>query len=99
MSVGLPQDKATVDAMAGSIALNALVQLNNAANFNSWLLRVGQSYLTGTLGYTTTEAQALMALFAALKKLDDIGHARDTQAAANDFWFNAPTVLGPSFFS
>jgi hypothetical protein len=103
MSVGLPQGKDQIDAYAGSLVLNLIDALNKCADFNNWLGRVNNgTYLQGltspTTGqYSAADITALVSQFAAAAKLNDIAHARDVQAAVNDFFFSAPQLVGPQF--
>jgi hypothetical protein len=49
------------------------------------------------ISYTTGETTQIRAAFTDLAKLADISTAAATQAATNDFWFNAKHLAGINF--
>jgi hypothetical protein len=95
MSVGFPVAKTDVDQQAANIALQVKRSLQAAHDWKAWLddaIHV-DSYLTG-LGYVAGDITTLRAAAADLDKLYQVAHALATQAATNDFFFNAKSLLG-----
>jgi hypothetical protein len=95
LSVGFTVAKTDVDQQAANIALQVKRALEAAHDWKAWLDDTTHSdtYLTG-LGYTSAEVTTLRAAFTDLDKLYQIAHALATQAATNDFFFNAKLLLG-----
>jgi hypothetical protein len=100
MSVGFTLTKADIDARAGGLVVAVRDALARCAAFNALLNDTGiipdNNFLTTTLspGYTSGEVTTLRAAFVDLSKLNDIAHAAATQAAVNDFFFNAKKLTG-----
>lgn len=95
MSVGFTLTKTDVDQQAANIALQVKRSLDAAHAFKAWLDDTihQDSVLTG-LGYAAGDITTLRAAYADLDKLYQVAHALATQAATNDFFFNAKNLLG-----
>jgi hypothetical protein len=97
MSVGFTIDKAGIDSRAGQLVLNLRQALQSCSDMcdllNDTSVFANDAALTA-LGYTAAEVTTLRAAFTDLKKLWQISHAAATQAAANDFFFNAKHLTG-----
>lgn len=95
MSVGFTVAKTDVDQQAANIALHVKRALDEAHNWKAWLddATHTDAYLI-SLGYVQAEVNTLRAAFADLDKLYQVAHALATQAATNDFFFNAKLLLG-----
>ena len=95
MSVGFPVAKTDVDQQAANIALQVKRALDAAHAWKAWLDDATHvdSFLTA-LGYGAGDITTLRAAAADLDKLYQVSHALATQAATNDFFFNAKNLLG-----
>lgn len=95
MAVGFPEGKWDIDNRAGQVARNMRDVLREVESFNAWLGDHDDAFLTD-VGYTTEDVSVLRGAFIDLTKLSRIAHGQDTQAEANDFFWNAKHLLGPS---
>jgi hypothetical protein len=100
MSTGYPITKLDLDNRIGQMVtalrddLNAIVQFKGLLDDTSIL---PDSFLQGTLAYTTTETALIRSAFTALSKLSDIARGAATQSPASDFWFDAKHLAGLNF--
>lgn len=93
MSVGFSADKAAIDQRAGSLTYQLRETFNQVQTVKAWLDSKLDSDLTA-LGYSSAEVTTLRAAFTDLDNLRKVAHAQGTQAAANDFFFNAGKLTG-----
>jgi len=92
MTLGFPAAKIDVDSRSASLALQLRDTFVQISNFNTWLTGTPDATLVA-LGYTQAEVTTLKAAMFDLNKLYQVSTAAATQAAANDFWFNAKNLL------
>lgn len=88
MSVGFPATKTDIDLRAGQAVVNAREAMDSIIRINVWLGEQSDASLVA-LGYTQTEVTLLKSSFTDLANLVGVARGTRTQAAANDFFFNA----------
>lgn len=93
MTVGYPQDKATIDNRAGSVVTGVRESLRQAQLFKAFLDSVTDPQLTA-LGYTGTEISQLRSSVTDLDKLRTIYEGTATQATTYDFRQFAKLLAG-----
>jgi len=93
MAVGYPALKTDVDARVGQLATTLRDTFAKVQIFKAWLDAEPDAYFTG-LGYNAGDITLLRATMTDLDKLRQVATAQATQAAANDFFFNAKQVVG-----
>lgn len=95
MTVGFPDNKATLDNRAGQIALSVRDLLLQVQNMNTYLGSKLDSELQN-LGYSAAEVTLLRASFTDLNALRLVATGQQTQPAANNFLFNSNKIIGPN---
>jgi hypothetical protein len=100
VSAGYQITKATLDNTLGQEIGTLWTALDAVNRRNTWLNDSSHSdaNLLTPLGYTGSEITTLRAAFTDLNKLWQISHAAATQAAANDFFFNAKLLGGINWY-
>lgn len=94
MTVGFPQDKATLDNRAGSVALSLRDIFLQIQNLNAFLGAKTDPELAA-LGYSAPEITLLRASFTDLNALRLVATGAATQGALNNFLFNSNKIVGP----
>lgn len=95
MAVGFPEGKWDIDNRAGTVAKALRDTLREVESFNAWLEQHDDTFLA-SVGYEPEDITTLRGSFIDLTKLSRISHGQDTQAEANDFFWNAKHLMGPS---
>lgn len=95
MSVGFPQDKAAIDARAGSLSTQIRDLLTAIQQFETFLGGKADTDLTA-LGYTSAEVAVLKSAFTQLDQLRQIATGSTTASAANNFLFFSNQLCGTS---
>lgn len=98
MAVGFAVAKTDVDQRAGGLVQQLWQVLDDIRRQKLWLddAAHNDAFLTG-LGYSAGEISTLRAAFTDLDKLRQVAHAAATQAAVNDFFFNAKNLTGVNY--
>lgn len=95
MSVGFPADKTDIDLRSGQAVVNLREAMDTVLRINTWLGEQSDATLTA-LGYSQTEVNLLKASFTDLSNLVGVARGTRTQAAVNDFFFNARKLTAMS---
>lgn len=90
---GIPVTVADVNFRVGNLAVAIRDQLAAATTFKRWFDDHDNAALMA-LGMSDADATLLRTVVNDLAKLARVATAQDTQALANDFFFNARTVVG-----
>jgi hypothetical protein len=93
MPVGIPVDKSTLDTTAGRTVLQLAQTFDQVVRLKNWLDAKTDAELLA-LGYVAAEITLLRASFTDLSNLVKVARGQGTQAAANDFFFNARKLTG-----
>lgn len=93
MSVGFPQDKVTIDARAGQLALQLREIFDDIAYFKKFLDTKTLADAVA-LGYTSAEAALLLAAYDDLAELRQVWLGNQTVATAKDYTTNADQLTG-----
>jgi len=101
MSVGLPNDRASLDLRLGQLALALRTDADDVLKVQAMLAdttRFSDAILMAAppdgYGYTSAEVSNIRASILALANWVKIGDAQLTQPALNNFWFDAAKWLG-----
>lgn len=100
MSVGLPRDKPSIDAKAGSLATGLNQYLRECSAFHAMLSDTNvfaNDQALKDMGYSQDDVDHLRGTFAAFKHLDDVAHNRSAQPVADDLFFFAKYLTGLVF--
>jgi hypothetical protein len=95
MTVGYPQDKGSLDARSGGLALQMRELLTSIGNFKVFLDSKLDAELT-SLGYSAADITLLRASFTDLDNLRKVATGAQTQPAASNFLFNSNKIVGPN---
>lgn len=90
---GITVTPSDVNFRVGNLAIQIRDQLAIATTFKRWFDDHDNTAL-GVLGISDTDATVLRTVVNDLAKLAAVATAQDTQAQANDFFFNARGVIG-----
>ena len=93
MAVGFGTEKATIDAVAGHVAVTIRDTLDQAARVKAWLDSKPDEDLEA-LGYTPAEVAILKSAFTDLDNLRKVARGQQSQQEANDFLFWAAKLTG-----
>lgn len=94
MSVGFPALKTDVDARIGLLATTLRDTFTRVQIFKAWVDGQPDAYFTGTLGYSVGDVALLRATITDLNALRLVAIGQTIQTPANDFFFNAKSVVG-----
>jgi hypothetical protein len=95
MTVGYPQDKSSLDARSGGLALQMRELLTSIGNFKVFLDSKLDAELT-SLGYSAADITLLRASFTDLDNLRKVATGAQAQPAASNFLFNSNKIVGPN---
>jgi hypothetical protein len=93
MSVGFPALKPDIDARTGQLVVELRDTFAKIATFKAFLDARDDAALMA-LGYSSGDVTLLRAAIFDLDKLRQVATAQATQAAPNDFFFNAKSCVG-----
>jgi hypothetical protein len=96
MAAGFPLDKANLDSRMGNAVLQLRVALDECQAVADLLAdtdRCADAALTA-MGYVTADITTMRAAFTALANLRSVAHGTRTQAAVNDFFYDAKKLTG-----
>jgi hypothetical protein len=93
MPVGYPALKTDIDARAGQLVLTLRDTLTRIQSLKLFLDAQSDGALTA-LGYSSADVTVLRAGITDLDNLRKVATALGTQAAANDFFYNAKYLVG-----